>query len=101
MNFGLRCGSFLVDHVLFSQVLIVRKTATGAKRPFGLTGLSKFSRKLRGSSLASQRQFADVDHARRCQDRNFEMICLYNICDVARPIRNDVAAGPAPQTVVE
>ena len=24
----------------------------------------------------SKRQFADVDRARRCQDRNFEMICL-------------------------
>jgi hypothetical protein len=35
MHFCLRCGCFLVDHVLFSQVLIVRKTAIGAKRPFG------------------------------------------------------------------
>ena len=28
------------------------------------------------SSVSSQRQFADVDHARRCLDRNFEMVCL-------------------------
>jgi hypothetical protein len=31
MHFCLRCGCFLVDHVLFSQVLIVRKTAIGGK----------------------------------------------------------------------
>ena len=60
-----------------------------------LNGLSKFGRELRDSSLASQRQFADVDHARRCLDRNFEMICLYDVRNVARAVRDNVDAGSA------
>jgi hypothetical protein len=50
--------------------------------------------------VLSQRQFADVDHARRCQHRKFKMICLHSVCDVARPMRNNVAPGPASQAVI-
>ena len=71
------------------------------KRTFGLIGLTKFGRKLRGSSLASQRQFADVDPARRCKDRNFEMFCLYDVCDVARAVRDNADTGPASQAAIE
>jgi hypothetical protein len=53
------------------------------------------------SAVLSQRQFADVDHARRCQDREFEMICLYDVRNVAREVRDNVDAGPASQAVIE
>jgi hypothetical protein len=52
-------------------------------------------------SSSSKRQFADVDRARRCQDRNFEMICLHNVCDIARAVRDNVDAGPASQAIIE
>jgi hypothetical protein len=55
----------------------------------------------RRSAVLSQRQFADVDHARRCQHRNFEMICLHNVRDVSRPMRNGIAPSPMPQAVIE
>jgi hypothetical protein len=55
---------------------------------------------LRSADL-SKRQFADVDRARRRQHRNFEMICLHNVCDVARAMRDNVDTGPASQAVIE
>jgi hypothetical protein len=55
---------------------------------------------LRSADL-SKRQFADVNHARLCQHRDFEMICLYDVRDVARAVRDNVDAAPAPQAVIE
>jgi hypothetical protein len=55
----------------------------------------------RRSAVLLKRQFADVDHARRCHDRNFEMICLYDVVNVARAVRDNVDSGPVPQAVIE
>jgi hypothetical protein len=55
----------------------------------------------RRSAVLSKRQFADVDRARRCQDRNFEMICLYDVRNVARAVRDNVDTGLASQAVIE
>jgi hypothetical protein len=52
-------------------------------------------------AILSKRQFADVDHARSCPDRNFEMICLYDVRNVARAVRDNVDTGPESQNVVE
>jgi hypothetical protein len=49
----------------------------------------------------SPRQFTDLDHARGCGDRNLEMIRLHNVCDVARPMGDDVVAGSTPQAVIQ
>jgi hypothetical protein len=49
----------------------------------------------------SKRQFADVDHARRCQYGDFEMIRLDNVCDVARAERDNVNAVSSSQAVIE
>lgn len=45
------------------------------------------------------RQLADIDRARSCQDCNFKMICLYDICDVARAVRDDIDASLTTQAV--
>lgn len=47
------------------------------------------------------RQFADFDHARCCQDCNFIVICLYDVCDAARPVSYNVDTGLTPQAVVD
>jgi hypothetical protein len=53
------------------------------------------------SAVLSKRQFADLDDARRCHDRNFEMIRLYDVGNVARAVRDSVDTGPAPQAIIE
>jgi hypothetical protein len=56
---------------------------------------------LRRQTYFSLQQIMDFDRARRCQHRNFEMISLYDVGNVARAVRDNVDTGPAPQAVIE
>jgi hypothetical protein len=47
------------------------------------------------------RQFADVDRARCCQDCNFIVICLRDIGDVARPVRDNVDTSLTSEAVID
>lgn len=59
------------------------------------------AKRCRRSAVFSKRQSVDVDRARPCQDRNFEMICLYDVRNIARALRDHVDTRPASQAVVE
>jgi len=52
-------------------------------------------------SAVLQGESAGVGRARRCQDGNFEMICLYDVRNVARAMRGNFDSGPASQAVIE
>src|SRR5258708_24485173 len=64
-------------------------------------GQNRRSSSAQRSAVLSKRQFADVDRARSCHDCNLEMICLYDVCDVARAVRYNVDTVSASQAVVE
>jgi hypothetical protein len=74
-----------------------RTTAFGSEADIG----QKSAVAVPAASSLTKRQFADVDHARGCHDRNFEMICLHDVRNVAWAVRDNVDAGPASQAVVE